>query len=263
MDRPAPTPQDPVIRMEAVSSGSLQDPATPIVSGVHWQVQPGDFWVIAGLQGAGKTDFLMFTAGLMPPLAGHYWLFGQAMPIFDEARLSERLRLGLVFENGQLLNHLTVRENLALPVRYHQNLTKAEGAAAVQAMLDAMDLGPWADSTPGALGRNWHKRAGMARALMLKPEVLLVDNPLGGLDLRHGSWWLSWLESLTRPGNFVRPEPLTLIVSTADLRPWLGLAGEFAVLKNQQLTVLGDRAQLAAAGKDIVNELLAPQPRDV
>ncbi len=261
MERTEPQSSPPVILMSGVTTGSLQDPAAPVLSEVNWTVNSGDFWVLAGLHGSGKTDFLMLTAGLMAPLSGRYWLFGEEMPIFEEARLPDRLRLGLVFETGQLFNHLTVSENLALPLRYHRNLTKAGAAATVQVMLEAMDLARWADSTPGALGRNWHKRVGLARALMLKPEILLLDNPLAGLDLRHIYWWLNFLEGLSKAGNCVRPEPLTLAVTTGDLRPWAGLARQFAIFKRQHVTILGDRSQLETASDELVGELLTPKPR--
>ena len=101
------------------------------------------------------------------------------MPIFDEHRLKERLRLGLVFESGQLLNHLTVKENVALPLRYHLDMPEESAAEMIQPWLEALELGPWADSTPGAIGRNWARRVGLARALVLRPQILLADNPLG------------------------------------------------------------------------------------
>jgi len=246
--------------MHDVAVGSLQDPTATPLTGVDWEVKAGDFWVVAGLQGEGKSDLLMMTAGLMPPQAGQYLLFDEPMPMFDEARLPIRLRLGLAFETGQLFNHLSVSENLGLPLRYHRDLSKADAVPEVQAMLEAMDLAPWADSTPGALGRNWHKRAGLARALMLKPEVLLIDNPLSGLDLRHIAWWLGFLESLSKGGTFIRAEPITLIVTTADLRPWTRLGRQFAIVRDKHLKIVGDQAQLERAGKETLGELLAPNP---
>jgi ABC-type transporter Mla maintaining outer membrane lipid asymmetry ATPase subunit MlaF len=98
---------------------------------------------------------------------------------------------------------------------------------------------------------------------MLKPELLLVDNPLAGLDLRHIFWWLAMLDRLSKSHNFVREEPLTLVVTAADLRPWVAMGRQFAIVKNQQMAVLGERAQLETASKDLVGELLAPEsPND-
>jgi len=232
------------------------------VEDINWTVCPGDYWVIGGLQGSGKSDFLMMTGGVMPPAQGRYRLFGQEMPIFDDARLSQRLRLGLAFDGGRLFNHLTVRENIALPLRYHRNLTAAEAEGPVRLFLEALELDPWADSTPGALGRSWQKRVGLARALMLKPEVLLVDNPLGGLDLPHVYWWLGFLEELTRGDNRIAAQPVTLVLTTADLRPWKERARQFAVLKNRHLTVLGNWEQVEAASTELVQELLAVGQRE-
>ena len=248
--------------MRGIAAGSMQDPNATLLADVNWQVNTGDFWVLAGLQGSGKSDFMMLTAGLMMPLRGNYWLYGEPMPILDEARLPARLRLGLVFENGQLFNHLTVSENIALPLRYHHNMDRAETAVVVQAMMEHMDLGPWAESTPGALGRNWHRRVGLARALMLKPQLLLLDNPLGGLDLRHLYWWLDMLQRLSRGADFLQQQPITLVATAADLRPWTTLARQFAIIKDAHMTVLGERAQLESADPQLVGELLARAPRD-
>jgi ABC-type transporter Mla maintaining outer membrane lipid asymmetry ATPase subunit MlaF len=262
MDPVTPSNKAPAILMRDVTVGSLHDPAAALLTGVNWEVVPGDFWVLAGLQGEGKSDLLMLTAGLMPPMAGQYLFFGEPMPMFDEARLPHRLRLGLVFEMGQLFNQLTVSENVALPLCYHHNLSPSDAAAAVQAMLQALELGPWADSTPGALGRNWHKRVGLARALMLKPEVLLLDNPLAGLDLRHVYWWLHFLQQLSQGTSFLSDRPMTLVVSTADLRPWMDVGGKFGIIKNRAFNVLGNRTQAQAAAKELVGELLAPMAHD-
>ena len=178
------------------------------------------------------------------------------MPIFDEARLKERLRLGLVFDGGQLFNHLTVAENVALPLRYHHNLSRSEAAAAVGELLECTELTPWAESTPGTLGRSWQKRAGLARALALQPEVLLVDNPLAGLDPRHVHWWLGFLDQLSKGHPLMHGRPLTLVVTTADFHPWKGHARQFAVLRNHGFAVLGAWGQLEAASEELVRELL-------
>jgi len=258
MDALSPNATETVIDMTAVSAGSLRDPNALAVENVHWRVVAGDYWVVAGLQGSGKSDFLMMTAGLMPPAQGSYRLFGEAMPIFGDAHLSTRLRLGLVFDGGQLFNQLTLTENIALPLRYHRNLTPAEAGEAVETMLELTELAPWANSTPGAVGRNWQKRAGLARALMLRPAVLLLDNPLAGLDLRHTGWWLNFLDQLSAGHTLLAGQPLTLVVTADDLRPWRGRARQFAVLKGKQFVALGSQAELERTTEPLVREMLTP-----
>jgi ABC-type transporter Mla maintaining outer membrane lipid asymmetry ATPase subunit MlaF len=250
----------PAIEMNGVAVSAMRDPEAVVAEEINWTVNAGDYWVVAGLQGSGKSDFLMLTGGLMPPRRGRYLFFGEAMPIFEETRLKARLRLGLVFDGGQLFNELTVAENIALPLRYHQNLSQAGAAAAVSELLERTELTPWAESTPGTLARSWQKRAGLARALALKPEVLLVDNPLAGLDPRHLHWWLAFLDQLSRGHRLVQGRPVTLVVTTADIRPWKGHARQFAMLRNRGFTVLGAWGQVEAADEELVRELLT-EPR--
>jgi ABC-type transporter Mla maintaining outer membrane lipid asymmetry ATPase subunit MlaF len=256
MSTPA-KPSSAAIEMSDVSIGSMRDMNTVMLENVNWTVSAGDFWVIGGLQGSGKSDFVLLTGGLMAPLSGCYRFFGEEMPIFEEHRLQERLKLGLVFDGGQLLNHLTIAENIALPLRYHRNLSAAKAHDEVQRMLELTDLAPWADSTPGAIGRNWQQRVGLARALMLKPEVLLVDNPLAGLDLRHRGWWLNFLSELSSGHDWLDKKPVTLIVTADDLRPWRKRAKQFSMLRGKQFSKLGAWDEVEKSADENVHELLA------
>jgi putative ABC transport system ATP-binding protein len=250
----------PAIEMRGVSVGSMRDQSMVVAESVDWIVQPGDYWVIAGVQGSGKSDFLLMAGGVMAPIKGEYHLFGQRMPIFDDARLKHRLRMGLVFDGGQLFNHLTVAENVALPLRYHQNEPEDRAEASTQQILECMELGPWADNTPGAIGRNWQKRVGLARALALQPELLLIDTPLNGLDLRHITWWIQFLDELARGSKLTGGRPVTLVVTGADLRPWKGRANHFAVLQEKHLNVLGAWDRLETANQELLKEVLAASP---
>src|SRR5690348_13278540 len=132
------------IEMRGVSVSSMRDISTIVVEDVNWSVKPGDWWVSSGLQGSGKSDFLMLTGGMMAPVSGAYFFFGEDMPIFEDDRLQDRLKLGFVFENGQLFNHLTISENISLPLRYHQNLGEAEADAEVRKLLELTELAPFA-----------------------------------------------------------------------------------------------------------------------
>jgi ABC-type transporter Mla maintaining outer membrane lipid asymmetry ATPase subunit MlaF len=259
MSAPTATSNLPAIEMRGVAAGMMRDPGSVAVEEINWSVAPGDFWVVAGAQGSGKSDFLMMAGGLVAPVRGAYHFFGEGMPIFEDANLAERLRLGFVFDGGQLFNHLTVFENIALPLRYHRNLSAAEAETGVRQMLEWTGLEPWADSTPGAMGRNWRKRAGLARALMLKPEVLLLDNPLTGLDFRQANWWQNFLEQLNQGCLLTEGRPVTLVVTAEDLRPWRNRERRFAVLKGKRLVVLGNWAQVEAASAELVHELMVPE----
>jgi len=249
------------IEMRGVSVGSMRDLNSVVVEDVNWSVAPGDFWVIGGLQGAGKSDFLMLTGGMMAPASGTYYFLGEEMPIFEDHRLPDRLKLGFVFESAQLFNHLTVSENVSLPLRYHHNLSMADAAPEVQKLLDLTELAPWADSTPGAIARNWQRRVGFARALMLRPEVLLLDNPLGGLDLRHRAWWLNLLEQLSRGHEWMNGKPMTLVITANDLRLGRGAPRKFAILKDKRFVVLGNWEQVEAANDELVRELRTAAPQ--
>jgi ABC-type transporter Mla maintaining outer membrane lipid asymmetry ATPase subunit MlaF len=251
----------PAIEMRGVSAGSMRDLNAVAVEGVNWTVAPGEFWAIGGLQGAGKSDFLMLAGGLMAPTSGTYCFLGKEMPIFEDERLRDRLRLGFVFETGQLFNHLTVFENVSLPLRYHHNLSKADAVAETQKLLELTELATWADSTPGAMANNWQRRVGLARALILRPDVLLLDNPLAGLDLRHRAWWLNLLAGLSRGHEWMRGQRTTLVVTTNDLRLWRNTAREFAILKEKRFMVLGNWQQVEAASDELVRELRASAPQ--
>jgi ABC-type transporter Mla maintaining outer membrane lipid asymmetry ATPase subunit MlaF len=242
--------------MDGVTVVSMTNQATIVAEDVNWSVAVGDYWVVAGLQGSGKSDFLMLTGGLMAPAHGQYRLFGETMPIFEDSRLPHRLRLGFVFDGGQLFGRLSIRENIALPLQYHHELNQPERDQAVNLLLQMTELAPWSEHPPGAVPRVWQKRAGLARALALKPEVLLLDNPLGGLDLRHKGWWLDFLDRLSQGHPFLAGRPLTLIATAADLHPWQGHARQFALLNARRFQLVGSWGQLQSVSEEPLRELL-------
>src|SRR6059036_3667261 len=196
-------------------------------------------------------------AGIMQPLRGTFRVFGRELGAgFEHELMPIRLRLGLVFEWGRLLSHLTLAENVALPIHYHRNLSMSEAEAQTHALLELTGLSGFAEQTPGRLRRNLRQRAGLARALALKPEVLLLDNPLSGLDPRDSAWWLELLDRLAAGHPIVDSRPMTLIVTADNWRPWQERARQFAILNNKSLAILGSRSDLATNPDPLVQELL-------
>jgi len=249
--------QEIVIEMCDVRIGTMRDASELVLDKVNWSVARGEFWVVAGHQHSGKSDFLMTMAGLMPPVDGCYKFFGNETEIFDESRLADRLRMGFVFTGEQLFYDMTIAENVALPLQYHKNLPVAEAVKAIQELLEVTELKPIADVTPANLARSWQKRSGLARALTLQPEILLLDNPLGGLDARHAHWWIRFLDELWRGHKLLGGKPLTIIVTTDDLRSWRNDAMKFALLKDERFVPLGSWKEVISTSEPVVKELLA------
>ncbi len=246
-----------VIEIHAASVTTLRDTTQTVLENVDWSVLPGEFWVVAGQPQSGKSDLLMTAAGLLLPARGSCCVFGCATNAFGEAQLAERLRVGLVFAGGQLFSQLTVAENVALPLRYRKNLSAAETARTVEVLLEMLELTPFADRTPANLAVQWRSRTALARALILKPELLLLDIPLAGLGTRARQWLLTFLDQLWRGHEWFGGQPMTLVASTDDFRPWRHTQRKFAVLDEKKFSALGAWSAVEAARSHAVKELLA------
>src|SRR6185295_18649359 len=153
-----------------------------------------------------------------------------------------RLRVGMVFDDARLLNHLTIAENVALPACYHHNLHAAEAEDWTEALLKATDITAFAANNPSAVARHWRRRAALARALALRPEVLFLENPLRGLDLRHTLWWVHFVQALWRGHDLMRGKPMTIIATTDEFRPWRKSGAQFAILHERKFESAGAAA---------------------
>ena len=245
-----------VVEMCGAAIIASRDSLLTVMKNVNWSVASGEFWVVAGQQQSGKSDFLMTIAGLLLPSAGNCRLFGYETDSFGEAQMVERLRVGFVFAGGKLFNQLTVAENVALPLRYQNNLSAAEASRVANALLEMLELTPFADTTASNLSANWRQRVALARALILKPELLLLDQPLGGLGVRHRHWLLQFLDQLWHGHAWFGGQPMTLVATTDDLRPWRHERRKFAVLNEQSFSVAGGWNEIASSASPAVKELL-------
>ena len=241
-----------VIQLIAADIPRTQVPSPiAVVREVNWTVGRGEFWIIGAQPGAGKTDLLCTAAGLQKPIRGAQLLFGKKTDEMSEEELViARLRIAMVFTNGRLFNGLTTAQNIALPLSYHQDLAESDLAERVSEALEKTGLTPWQNKRPDQITRNLHQRIGLARALALRPEVLLVDNPLGGVDPRMGRWWLDFLCAAQKE--------TTIVVTTDDFRGWLDVGSHFALLKERHMETIGGRGEIRESKDALVRELLTP-----
>jgi ABC-type transporter Mla maintaining outer membrane lipid asymmetry ATPase subunit MlaF len=248
----------PVIEL---TEGTLTNPLAPnvvVLRNINWRVEPNDFWVIAGLQGSGKSVLLETAAGLRPLLKGHLRLFGT--PIQErkgDAFLSIRQRIALVFEaGGRLFRQLTVSENVALPVRYNRNCSLEDASTEAHAAMVLAGVDQFADLPANVLSPSWAQRVALARAIVMRPEVLMLDNPLVGADSTHTRWWRGLLEAFASGHPYFDGRSLTLIVACENLRPWRDLGRQFALAHEGKWDLLGGRQEAAAASQAVVRDLL-------
>ncbi len=255
-----------LIELRDVSIPARQDPGVTVISGVDWRVQEGEFWVIAGAPGCGKSLLFEVAAGLVVPGRGTRSVSApSAAGAATAAFPIPNHRIGLVFaDGGRPFNQLTVAENVALPLCYHRGCRLDAVAAEVERLLDWTELAPHAQRRPAILNRGLRQRVALARALALGPSLLLLDNPLGGLATSQIRWWLDFLDHLQLPPHSALPAPAAIAVTTDNLRPWLTLGTHFALIEAGRWRLLGSPPEVASSQHPAVCEMLIDpvHPRD-
>ncbi len=233
----------PIIELNDVTVPLRRDAEAASVEGATWTVGCGEFWVVGGLHGAGMNDLVFMLAGLTKPLSGGYRLFGQDMGRqFGEELSPDRRRAAVVFDDARLFSGQTVAENVALPILYHQEGAAEEGARRTAELMQAVEVTEFAEEFPSAVTGAWRRRVALARALAAGPEVLLLENPLRGLDARHAGWWLRFLRKLWRGHPLMGGRPMTLVAAVDEFRPWRECGARFALIEGGRFKVMGDTA---------------------
>ncbi len=154
-----------------------------VLSGVNLVVERGETIVVLGGSGSGKSTLARVLVGLEPLTSGHILLEGRDLATLNaRERERERERFAMVFQKYALLDSMTVYENVAFPLKEHAHLSRDEVRARVMAQLEALGMRDAADKLPGELSGGMAKRVGIARAMVMAPEILVYDEPTSGLD---------------------------------------------------------------------------------
>jgi ABC-type transporter Mla maintaining outer membrane lipid asymmetry ATPase subunit MlaF len=231
---------------------------TVLLRDVSWRIARGEFWSVSGAPASGKTSLLATVASLNRPGAGTLRMFGRDLAeATEEEQVNWRRRIGFVFENdGRLLSHLTVAENIALPLSYHvEEMDEAQVGRRVEQLLSRTELLVQARTMPSHLNRRLQQRASLARALSVPTDMLFLDNPFSGLGPRDKLWWIKYLREL-RKERTSGGAALTIVATCDSFQGWLDLATHFAVIDGERFRFLGSREQVLATDEPLVRELM-------
>ncbi|MBP7125342.1 ATP-binding cassette domain-containing protein [Myxococcota bacterium] len=169
-----------MIAFEGLSKGF---DGRPVLEGIDLGIREGEITFVIGASGTGKSVLMKHAVGLLVPDAGRVILDGEDTSSFSEDRWREaRRRYAMVFQHPNLFDSMTLRENVALPLRMHRRISRARALEEATSFLDRVDMSQKADLLPAQVGPSERKRVSIARSLTLDPDWAILDEPTTGLD---------------------------------------------------------------------------------
>jgi len=226
--------------------------AKAVLQGVNLTVQRGETMVILGGSGSGKTVLLKHMNGLVGPESGEVFLDGLEISRMEEDALTEvRKKVAMVFQGCALFDSMTIGENIAYPLDEHTLLPPEVIRDRVREALALVGLEGCADLYPAEMSGGMKKRAALARALVLRPEALLYDEPTTGLDplMTHR------INRLIR--DLQKKLTVTSVVVTHDLQSAFVIADRVAFLQKGQIQFVGTREEFQASKDLAVHEFIS------
>jgi putative ABC transport system ATP-binding protein len=183
-------------RTETVETTALAD--------IDLHIDAGEFVAIMGPSGCGKSTLLNIIGLLDRPTGGQYSLEGRAVAGLSEGELTDirKRRIGFIFQNFNLIDELSVRENVELALLYH-GISASERRARVDAVLDKVGIAHRAGHRPSQLSGGQQQRVAVARAVVAAPALILADEPTGNLDTAHGEEVMRMLRGLNDEGSTI------------------------------------------------------------
>ena len=229
-----------------------------VLAGVSLEVRRRETQVIMGPSGCGKSVLLKHLVGLLRPDRGEVYVFDQPVHALEGAALDAvRVQLGMVFQSAALFDSLTVGENVAFPLRRHRQLPESDIVRQVSELLALVDLKGSERVMPSALSGGMRKRVGIARALALRPSLILYDEPTGGLDPLTARTVDDLILQLREDLG------VTSIVVTHDMDSAFHLGDHIAVMDQGRLIAAGGRDEISASQDPFVRRFLATRRVEV
>jgi phospholipid/cholesterol/gamma-HCH transport system ATP-binding protein len=231
--------------------------AREILHGINFEVPSGETLVILGGSGSGKSTLLRTLVGLELPSGGEIWIRGKNFAAMTGAERDElRKKMGMSFQSGALFGSMTVGENVALPLREHTSLDDSTIEIMVRLKLDQVGLSGFEDYMPAQLSGGMKKRAAIARALAMDPEILFFDEPSAGLDPIIAAGIDDLILKLKKAFR------ITIVVVTHELASAFLIADRMILLDKGNIVANGTTPELRASQQPRVRQFLdrIPEP---
>ena len=237
----------PAVRLDQVSKAFG---GRPVLRAVSLEIPAGSAFCVLGRSGTGKSVTLKHIIGLIAPDSGRVFVQGTDITGLRGRALSAvRRRMGFVFQDSALFDSITVGENVAFPLRRHTRLPDREIVRRARGKLAEVGLDGEFERMPADLSGGMRKRAGLARAMVLDPDILLVDEPSAGLDPITSREIDALLIGLRRAGT-------TLVVVTHNIPSARAIGDELAVLDGGRLIARGTAAALERSEEPLVRAFM-------
>lgn len=222
-----------------------------VLDGLCLSVSEGETLVILGRSGTGKSVTLRHLVGLMRPDRGSVRVFGREVSALDERELREhRRQIGYLFQDGALLNWLDLAENVALPLLETGDQPRAEIEARAIEVLSLVELEDHRRKFPSQISGGMRKRAGLARALVSRPRIVLYDEPTSGLDPISSS-------QINRLINDLRKRlGITQVVVTHDMGSAFDIADRIALLHEGKIRAIGPAEEIHRSTDPAVQQFI-------
>jgi phospholipid/cholesterol/gamma-HCH transport system ATP-binding protein len=223
-----------------------------VLNGISMNVGRGETLAVLGRSGTGKSVLLRLIIGLEKPDSGSVHIHGQDIADLTLDRIGAiRKKMGFLFQHAALYDSLTVAENVAFPLQHHRrDLSKSERAYCVNRLLAEVGMEGHRNKMPSDISGGMQKRVGLARALALKPEILLLDEPTAGLDP------ISSAEINELILKLQRERQMASVVVTHNLHSAKTIANRLAILNEGDVVIEGTYEELQQSKIGFVNEFL-------
>jgi phospholipid/cholesterol/gamma-HCH transport system ATP-binding protein len=222
-----------------------------ILHGVSFEVQRGEVLVILGGSGSGKSTLLRTIMGLAKPSSGEIWIKGKNIATISQAEMDEiRKKMGISFQGGALFGSMTVGENVALPLQEHTKLEESTIEIMVRLKLEQVGLEGFEYYLPSELSGGMKKRAAVARALAMDPEILLFDEPSAGLDPIIAAGIDQLILELKQAFR------MTILVVTHELASAFLVADRMVLIDKGNIVAIGTTAEMRSSTQPRVRQFL-------